>query len=250
MPGHPAPFQCCLYAQLSALHLHTLLLHSCTAGPAPAPQLLRIHSSCAACQSSSARAPPPAFTVACAAPLVRSRRTPVLPTLRRLTRAAPLLHTTGPVRCSCRAPRTSACHQRPRAPVLARPRRLRALLHASCALHVHAQRRTPPALGHRVRTPRSCAGPCQCVARRRRFCACARATRPALAHPREPLARLRRRSPPLLPDVARARLHHSGLRARPPAAAPASRAPAPGLGCSPSAAAAMGKREGKKSRRG
>jgi hypothetical protein len=206
--------------------------------------------SCSGPESPLCAAPPPAFTVACAAPLVRSRRTPVLPTLRRLTRAAPLLHATGPVRRSRRAPRTSAYHACRSAPVLARPRRLRALLHASCALHVRVQRRTPPALGHRLHAPRSCVGPCQCVARRRRLCACARATRPALTHPREPRARLRRRSPLLLLDVARARLHRSGLRARPPAAAPASRAPAPGLGCSPSAAAAMGKRDGKKSRRG
>jgi hypothetical protein len=118
--------------------------------------LLTRHPSCSCSghESPLCAAPPPAFTVACAAPWVRSRRTPVLPALRRLTRAAPLLHATGPVRRSRRAACTSACHQRPRAPVLTRPRRLRAFLHASCAPRVRAQRRTPPALGHRLRTPR------------------------------------------------------------------------------------------------
>jgi hypothetical protein len=88
MPGHPAPFQCCLYAQLSALHLHTLLLHSCTAGPAPTPQLLRIHSSCAACQSLSARAPPELLLLRPRATAAR-RVHPAMPSARAPPTCAP-----------------------------------------------------------------------------------------------------------------------------------------------------------------
>jgi hypothetical protein len=134
MPGHPAPSQCCPYTPLSAPHLYTLLLHSCTAGPAPAPQFLRNHSSCAACQSPSACAPPELLLlrprVAAARHASRARSTSAEPFPR-----CSLL-------CAC-SPGPTPCLQTPERPFSREPHTSAPDARAHLALVLHASPARP-----------------------------------------------------------------------------------------------------------
>jgi hypothetical protein len=213
-----------------APHRHTLLLHPCTASPAPAPQLLRIHSSCAACQSPSARAPPellllrPRAAAAhrghparqCRAGLAPGRATP-----------PPLAPPPGPrPALLCRAAAAARPPTEPR---------------AACASAQHAPPgpRCSSAPPSRSRAPHL---------RPRRAAPCS-ASAPALAEPRElrppPARALRSRACPLQCRTARPRLCAPAARRLPGAGVPQG-AVAWSRWASPSSCCGMEKREGKK----